>query len=260
MNRLITTVCLFRRTLAGGLSYALLAATCAVAAQPNPTNTLPATNAPARGDYSNFRIVADRNIFNPRRYPSRTTRPRDERPQRTSRVDYFTLLGTMNYEKGPVAFFDGSRSDYHKTVQPGDTIGQYKVADIDLNGVLLDNGTNQTPLAVGKQLRREEEGAWHTATPEPPPESSYTRPSYSSSAPPAPVASAPATNVDSTNATERMTIVLDPSLPPVTIEAPGEFAPGAAPTNAAPETTSTPGADNDVLRRLMQRREQENNR
>src|SRR2546421_1583725 len=61
------------------------------------------TNAPDRFDYSAFKLITERNIFNSHR-SARYTAPRESGPQ--ARVDSFALVGTMSYEKGPFAFFD----------------------------------------------------------------------------------------------------------------------------------------------------------
>src|SRR5207248_6850196 len=87
------------------------------------------TNAPSRLDYSAFRIIADRNIFDPRR-SARSAPP--ERTRRTyTRTDSFGLVGTMSYhEKGTLAFFEGSSPDYKKVLKTDDTIAGFKVAAI----------------------------------------------------------------------------------------------------------------------------------
>ena len=71
-----------------------------------------------------------------------------------------TLVGTMTYEKGTFAFFDGTSSDYKKALKLTDTIAGYKVTTIAPNGVKLASGTNEVELSVGAQLRREEDGPW----------------------------------------------------------------------------------------------------
>jgi hypothetical protein len=52
------------------------------------------------------------------------------RPRRT---DVFGLVGTMSYEKGYFAFFDGSSSDYRKATQPSETIADYNVKEVGPN-------------------------------------------------------------------------------------------------------------------------------
>ena len=88
--------------LAGGLS---------APAQSN--NTVPGDT-----DYARFsQFISDRNIFDPSREPrtrmtsTRTSAP-DTHPDR--RAPYFTLVGTMSYEKGMFAFFDSNNSDMKK--------------------------------------------------------------------------------------------------------------------------------------------------
>ena len=122
------------------------------------TAAMPSTNAASSLDYSSFKIISDRNIFNTRRsarYVASAPRTR------ASRSESFGLVGTMSYEKGPFAFFDGTRSDYRKVLKPDDTIAGFKVAAIDTTHVKLVSPTNEVELRVGMQLRREDEGDWH---------------------------------------------------------------------------------------------------
>lgn len=165
------------------------------------------TNAgPASLDYSAFNIIVERNIFDPNRYP-RQARPPTRPP---SRVDSLTLVGTMSYEKGDFAFFDGTSADYKKALKLTDLIAGYKLAAIAPTGVTLASGTNEVRLNVGMQLRREENGPWQVSGQR----TSYLAASISSS--------------HSTNAV-----------------AGGSQSPPAD------------AADSDVIKRLMQRRQQE---
>jgi hypothetical protein len=66
----------------------------------------------------------------------------------------------MSYEKGRFAFFDGSSSEYRKSVKPGDSIAGYKVADVAPNKVTLESGDKKFELPVGGQLKRIDEGEW----------------------------------------------------------------------------------------------------
>lgn len=131
----------------------LIAPVTVTAAAAEPTNSAPVA------DFSAFRLVAERNIFNPNRSGSQPPRERESR--RASRSDTFGLVGTMIYGKGPIAFFDGSSGDYRKALSPGATIAGYTVTEIGAAAVKLSmNGTNTLELRVGSRLRREEGGAW----------------------------------------------------------------------------------------------------
>ena len=118
----------------------------------------PATNTVNSLDESSFRIISDRNIFNSRR--SARYVPSSAPRTRGTRSENFALVGTLSYEKGPYAFFDGSRSDYRKVLKPDDTIAGFKVVSIEAAHVKLASATNEIDLHVGMQLRREEEGEW----------------------------------------------------------------------------------------------------
>ena len=115
-------------------------------------------NGPLTLDYSSFKVIVDRNIFD----PNRTPRRQGDRGPRTppKSIDFLTLVGTMSYEKGTFAFFDGTSSEYKKALKLSDGIAGYKVTNIAPNGVKLASGTNELNLSVGAQLRREENGPW----------------------------------------------------------------------------------------------------
>jgi hypothetical protein len=109
---------------------------------------------PASLDYSAFRAVAEKNIFDPNRHGSTRAGPPP------SRSDYFALVGTMSYEKGAFAFFDGTSADYCKAVRPEDAIAGYKVVEITPDAVKLARNTNVFQLSVGTQMRRRDDGSW----------------------------------------------------------------------------------------------------
>lgn len=158
-----------------------------------------------------FRIISERNIFDPNRSPRRAA-PTTPRPQQRT-VDSLSLVGIMSYEKGTFAFFDGSRSDFKKVVKESGDIAGFKVASVDPDVVRLSAGDQDFELKVGMQLRREEQGKW---------EKSSQPVSFDS-----PAAPAPAGRSSSSSS--------------------GQSAASAQPDGAADE----------VLKRLMQRREQE---
>lgn len=120
------------------------------------------SNAPAAAlDFSAFKIVTERNIFDAKR-TGRSSRGGGER-RRVARVDTVALVGTLSYEKGSYAFFDGSSSEYRKALQPGATIAGYTLAEVLPNQVKLTqpNASNApVALKVGLQLRREDGGDW----------------------------------------------------------------------------------------------------
>jgi hypothetical protein len=116
-----------------------------------------ATNAPAL-DYSSFKIIADRNIFNLNR-SARSARGGGAARKQT-KVETISLVGTLSSEKGRLAFFDSSSSQYKKVLKPADTIAGFKIKDIALNHVTLESGGKVTELRVGMRIRREDEGEW----------------------------------------------------------------------------------------------------
>jgi hypothetical protein len=185
-----------------------------------------ATNDTARRsskpDYSSFKIVTDRNIFDPNRNPRR---PNNDAPRpRPKVIDSLALVGVMSYEKGTFAFFDGTRGEFKKALKASDSIGGLKLSAIDASAVKLTKGEQTLDLRIGMQLKREDEGEWQL---------SGAAESFSSSR-------------SSSGGPDRGSF--SSSRPGSSSSSPSQTSPSDAPST---------GGDNDVLRRLMQRREQE---
>jgi hypothetical protein len=103
-----------------------------------------------------FRLISDRNIFN----ANRTGRRDRSAEIPVARVDTITLVGTMDYDKGEYAFFDGSDADLRKALHAGQPIAQFTVATIARDSVELTRDGKTFKMSVGQQLRRPEGGDW----------------------------------------------------------------------------------------------------
>jgi hypothetical protein len=176
---------------------------------------------PDATNYVQFsRFVTDRNIFDPNRtphyYPS-NTRPRTRTRTRSNAAPGIMLVGTMSYEKGLFAFFNGNNADLKKALRVADKIADYTVTDISPGRVKLESADKkqQLELKVGDGLRQEN-GKW--------------------------VFSGAGELPAGTSSTE------------TTSAASGA---GSSETGA-PATPSSATEPNDVLKRLMQLREKEN--
>jgi hypothetical protein len=108
--------------------------------------------------YSSFsRFITERNIFNPNRYSHNVTQNYHAPVSRSAPA--FTLVGTMSYEKGMFAFFDGNISDLRKVLYQSDTngIAGYTVAEITLAGVKLQTADKKqtVEMKIGEMMRQE---------------------------------------------------------------------------------------------------------
>jgi Tfp pilus assembly protein PilP len=120
--------------------------------------------APARAEssvaptasFDTFRVVSDRNIFNPNR-TGRRERTTEETPPR---VDTLSVVGTMESDRGLRAFFDGSDASYRRAVRVGETVDQFKVTQITPQVVDLERDGKNLSVRVGQQLRRPEGADW----------------------------------------------------------------------------------------------------
>ena len=120
------------------------------------------TNAPAKTDYAFFKLIPDRNIFNPNRYPQRAG-PRRNESVRSAPVDTLVLVGTLSSAKGTYAFFDGTSEEYRKVLERDGAVAGCKLMAILPQSATVLVGEKTIELKVGAQLRRGEDGAWQPA-------------------------------------------------------------------------------------------------
>ncbi|MBX3744883.1 MAG: hypothetical protein KF833_06190 [Verrucomicrobiae bacterium] len=123
------------------------------------------TNAAPDSGLAEFGMIAERNIFNPQRTARSAAPPAPPREERrTVRVDTFALVGTLSYEKGRFAVFDGSRSEYRAVLSVGDTIAGYTIEAIHEGEVRLKSEGGGVDLRVSSGMRREDEGEWRPSS------------------------------------------------------------------------------------------------
>ena len=165
--------------LAGWLCVSVAAA-APVSPRPAPTPAAP----PAATNLESFGKISDRNIFNANRF---VTARRVEEPTRATRapvvVESFSLLGTLESAKGPVAFFEGTSPSHRKAAKLDESIAGCKITGIEPSRVQLEANGKPLELRVGYMLHRENEGEWRMREAERPSDygSSFTTTSSSSS-------------------------------------------------------------------------------
>jgi hypothetical protein len=123
------------------------------------------SQVPGPTDYTGFtRFIANRNIFDPARYPHTTGYIRRVVPRtRNNHAPAFSYVGAMTYDKGMFAFFDGNLADYRQALQVNGKIAGFTVQIITLKGVRLEAGGKTIDLAVGDQMQFGRDGAWEPA-------------------------------------------------------------------------------------------------
>jgi hypothetical protein len=109
----------------------------------------------------NFKIITQRNIFDPNRRAGSGERGRRIDPNRLARADGFSLVGTLIDKRGEFAFFSGSDSKYKKVLKVDGIIADYKVTQVAPDYVELESNTsNQVKMAVGMQMKKLDAGEW----------------------------------------------------------------------------------------------------
>jgi hypothetical protein len=130
--------------------------------QPATPEPKPATTG-GPADFSAFRIVSERNIFNGNRAAGSGVRfnsTRSSTVRRDAVVESLTLVGVLVSDRSRTAFFDGSSPEFTGTFGPGEKFAGFQLKEILHTGVCLEEGTNSIEIAVGSGLRREDHGLW----------------------------------------------------------------------------------------------------
>jgi len=106
---------------------------------------------PGPTDYAQFsRFITQRNIFDPNRYERNSGTYRPPAYQRPRFTPTFTLVGTMNYAKGMFAFFDGNQANLRKVLYQSDSnsIAGFTVAEITPNIVKLQTADKKQTVQM----------------------------------------------------------------------------------------------------------------
>ena len=180
------------------------------------------TNQPAVLDSKALaRRVSERNIFDPDRQPRTRGESRPiPKPVVTVAADApeMGLVGVMTFPKGTFAFFDGNAAEYRKTLQVQALIAGHTLTAITPQSVTLSE-SNGPPvlLKVGQRLRKDAEGVWKLAAGGT--GEAFTRSSRSVGA--------------------------------------GSGAASSSSSSSATSTTEDPPGSDEILKRLLKKREQE---
>ncbi len=108
---------------------------------------------PGPDEYARFsHFITDRNIFDPSRQPHNYDSSHvfhTVQPVRTPRgTPGIQFVGTMSYEKGMFAFFSGNNIDLSKVLQVGDKLQGYLITDITATNVLMTSADKKEQLEL----------------------------------------------------------------------------------------------------------------
>ena len=230
--------------LAVGFSAAAQSTNGPAPASPAPKLPSGVASAATGLDETAFRIITEQNIFNANRSGGKVVLP----SQRPARIEFFSLVGTMAYDKGVFAFFEGSSSEFTKVMKASGVIAGHKLVDIFANSVKIEADGKEIELPVGSQMRREDEGTWHAAETS----SHGGRSDYTSSR------NGDSSSRDSSSRSGRSNRGSDSRSRRDGESSRSRNENPAESSNKSSPNTSTSSADPaDVLKRLMERREKE---
>ncbi len=118
--------------------------------------TPPVATGTAGQSYDDFRLVVERNIFN----PNRVGRTKAAPEEKLVRVDAVSLVGTVQHGTEAIAIFNSTDPAYRKDLRAGESLGEFKLQTISADGVELMREDKPLSLKVAQQLRRVEGKDW----------------------------------------------------------------------------------------------------
>ncbi len=131
---------------------------------------VPATHAAGQGSFGDppafdaYKIVLERNIFDPARKPGSTAPQLEETPttstMETIPTERLVLLGTLLNHQEALAFLEGSNLPAHGAVRRGEQIAGQLLLEIHTGHVTLENNGKRIELPVSWQMERSGEGEW----------------------------------------------------------------------------------------------------
>jgi len=127
------------------------------AATPVPASAKPVPTV-AKGSFDSFRLIGDRNIFDPNRR-NRSARSAANEPAAPT-GDTIALVGTMDYDQGTYAFFDSSDARYRQVLPAGGKLAEFVVKHVGARSVDLTRDGKVTSLQITQQLHRPDGGEW----------------------------------------------------------------------------------------------------
>ncbi len=149
-----------RRQRIDRLAWLVPAFAAALSCLPAAVGAVDTSNTSSAVSLQNFKIITQRNIFDPNRQADSGERGRRIDPNRLARAEGFSLVGTLLDKRGEFAFFSGSDSKYKKVLKVAGTIADYKVTEVAPDHVELENNGTQVKMTVGMQMKKLDAGEW----------------------------------------------------------------------------------------------------
>ena len=138
---------------------AMIAASADAKAPAAPvTAAAKSTPTAAKGSFESFRLIGDRNIFDPNRR-GRASRSASNEPLAPT-GDTIAFVGTMDYDRGIYAFFDSSDVQYRKVLPEGGKLADFVVKHVEARRVDLTRDGKEVSLQITQQLHRPDGGDW----------------------------------------------------------------------------------------------------
>ncbi len=206
-----------------------------------------AASAASASNFEAFSMIGTKNIFNQSRYPGSKPPTGPTAAAHVPKIDMIAFVGTMDYGKGQMAFFNGTGSEFKKMAKAGEKIGNFKLVDVKPNQVKLAVGDKpEMELKIGQALRSEDGGDWAL--------SSLPLPGSES------VASSSSSSGSSRGSSSDRGSGSDRSFGRSSSRSGSDTTPApAAGAISTPEASSSGGSAEDALKRLMEKRAKETN-
>ncbi len=115
--------------------------------------------------FDDFRLVVERNIFDPERRRREPENVRTEALPERPPTDRILLVGVLVEEATAYCFFESDVREYRGVAALGESLGDLRVAEIKTGEITLAEGERTIKMSVGMSLMKEGDGEWQQDSP-----------------------------------------------------------------------------------------------
>jgi hypothetical protein len=110
--------------------------------------------------FDRYRLIVDRNIFDPSRRASARNSESDDVRDAREPAETIDLLGTWITDRQALAFVEGSRSELTGAPAQGESLAGWRIVAVRGDRVTLERDGKRLDWPIGKRIERRADGRW----------------------------------------------------------------------------------------------------
>ena len=114
----------------------------------------------AKPEYKDFKIILNRNIFDPDRRPKTVYTPVSTRKTKTRTKERIHLMGSLISDTRTISFWDGSGLEGSGELNVGENVAGYRICKILTDKVSLEKEGRRLEVPIDSSLVMNDAGDW----------------------------------------------------------------------------------------------------